>query len=107
MAEVAKPGSANVHCDPLHFLVEYGILGGVLGAAIVAFLLRPWARLRRPLPPLVALGGAGLGLVVLFSLFDLPFRCPGVLWTWVALAIALPAAGEADAAAGTATEESI
>ena len=32
----------------------------------------------------------GLALVALFSLIDLPFRCPAILYTWVAVLAALP-----------------
>ncbi len=83
-------GAANVHCDPLQFLVEFGLLGGGLmtfaWGVLVAGLFR--ADLRRG--ALFTLTCAGLALVVAFSLIDLPFRCPSVLWTWTAVLAALP-----------------
>ena len=50
--------------------------------------------------------GVSLALTVVFSLVDIPFRCPAILYTWVALLAAMPAmslvrpAGASGAAAG-------
>ena len=83
-------GWANVHCDLLQFLVEFGLVGfGLLaGAAGVRVREALGRQCRRD--AIWMMGMAGLGLVVVFSLVDLPFRCPAILFTWVALLAALP-----------------
>lgn len=85
-------GWANVHCDFLQFLVEFGAIGfglllGALGAMAGAMFSR---RCRRD--ALWWMGLAGLVLVLVFSAIDLPFRSPAILCTWVALLAALPRA---------------
>jgi uncharacterized membrane protein YeiH len=40
-----------------------------------------------------AMATAGLLLTVVFSLVDIPFRCPAILYTWVALLSAMPLVG--------------
>jgi hypothetical protein len=37
-------GWANVHCDALQFLVEFGLAGFLLGAVVLACLVVPFAR---------------------------------------------------------------
>lgn len=85
-----NPGRANVHCDPLQFLVEFGLVGAGLmtlaGSALVVPLFAPG--LHRG--AVFTMTCSGLILAVVFSLIDLTFRCPAVLWTWTALAAALP-----------------
>ena len=83
-------GWANVHFDFLQFLAEFGAVGfglllGALGT-MAAALFR--SRCRRD--SLWQMGVAGLALVGVFSVVDLPFRCPAILYAWVALLAALP-----------------
>jgi O-antigen ligase len=83
-------GRANVHNDPLQFLTEFGLAGvglmiGALGALAAPLFRRGPAR-----GAVFTMTGAGLMLVMIFSLIDLPFRCPAILWTWVAVLAALP-----------------
>ena len=85
-----KRGWANVHFDFLQFLVEFGIVGtglllGALGV-MATDLFRPACRR----DSLWVMGLAGLLLVGVFSVIDLPFRCPAVLYAWVAVLAALP-----------------
>ena len=85
-----KRGWANTHCDPLQILAEFGVVGaglilGALGVMARALFQRD---LRRQ--ALGIMGLAGLGLVGLFSLVDLPFRSPAILYAWVAVLVALP-----------------
>ncbi len=85
-----KRGWANVHFDFLQFLVEFGIVGtglllGALGAMAID-LFHPDCRRNS----LWVMGLAGLLLVGIFSVIDLPFRCPAVLYAWVAVLAALP-----------------
>jgi len=108
-------GKANVHCDVLQFLAEFGIIGSGL---MLATLLALFVPLRRPVVtakvdraeatvpdarvhgmrqggarranPVLVMATIGLYLVVVFSLIDLPFRCPAILCTWVVVLAALP-----------------
>lgn len=85
-----SPGWASVHNDPLQFLVEFGLAGCglmtlALGVLVAACLRRDVRR-----GAVYTLACAGLLLVVAFSLIDLPFRCPAILWTWVAVLSVLP-----------------
>lgn len=89
--DLRKGGWANVHFDFLQFLAEFGIVGmsfllGALGT-MVSDLFRPSCRR----DVLWAMGGMGLGLVLASSVIDLPFRCPAILYAWVAVLAALPA----------------
>jgi hypothetical protein len=45
---------------------------------------------RVELEPVFVAGAAGLVVVVVHSLFDLPFRSPGVICAWAAIAAAVP-----------------
>ena len=83
-------GWANVHVDALQYLAEFGVVGMGLLLSALGWMLRDWLR-----PPcwreaLGVMGAAGLALVVGFSLIDLPFRCPAILYTWVAVLAAVP-----------------
>lgn len=100
-------GKANVHNDPIQFLAEFGIVGFacltaagllmIMGAVrymkkadteINEFIFRPTS--------LIIL--AGLFLLLLQSLLDLPFRSPAVLYTWIVVMGCLaPAADDASA----------
>ena len=89
------PGYANVHCDPLQFLCEFGLIGCGLMAAAVMAILRPVATAWGRLSTTAVLGLCGGAMVVVDSLVDIPFRCPAILLTWVAAMAAvslLPAA---------------
>ena len=66
-------------------LVGFGLLAGAAGVMVREALGRQCRR-----DAIWMMGMAGLGLVVVFSLVDLPFRCPAILFTWVALLAALP-----------------
>lgn len=83
-------GRANVHCDPLQFLTEFGLAG--TGALVLALgaLLAPLCRRRIVRGAVFTFAGLGLALTGAFSWIDLPFRCPAILWTWTALLAALP-----------------
>jgi hypothetical protein len=90
--EIEKPGNANVHCDILQFLAEFGVIGCLTGVAGLGVLFRPLARPAMWRSAVGMMGIAGLGGVVIFSLIDLPFRCPAVLWTWTSVVALLPRA---------------
>lgn len=88
-----KRGWANVHCDFLQFLAEFGVIGFGLLLGALGVMMRDLLRLRHCRHcALWAMGTVGLGLVVVFSLIDLPFRCPAILYVWVAVLAALPRA---------------
>ena len=98
-----KRGWANVHVDLLQFLAEFGAVGTgfllvALGVMIRAALA---ARMRQP-DAFWAMGAASLGLTVLFSFIDIPFRCPAILYVWVALLAAMPAMAQGDPSGGSA-----
>ena len=97
-AELQRAGWANVHCDPLQWLVEFGLVGALLLSALAGVLLRPLARLRRGwYEPLPLLGACGLGALLVFSLIDLPLRCPALLYSGLLVLVALPRLGSAPA----------
>ena len=85
-----RGGHANAHNDALQFLVEFGVLGGVLMAGVVLSLLLPIARSGRWMDPLLLFPLAGAGVVVLHSMIDLPFRSPAVLIAWLLVLAAMP-----------------
>ena len=74
-------GKANIHCDPLQFLVEFGWIGVGCMFATVGFLVRS-ARGSGKLNVLPRWILTGLILVVLHSCVDLPFRSPAILLSW-------------------------
>lgn len=83
-------GNANVHCDPLQFLVEFGVIGSGLMSMTLLVLLVDLVRNTRHRHPVWIMSVIGLCLVVVFSLIDLPFRCPAILITWVVILASLP-----------------
>jgi len=85
-----NPGRANVHCDALQFLVEFGLIGFGLLMAVLGAMVLPLFRRGINRGAVFTMTCAGLGLVLVFGLIDLPFRCPALLWTWTALFAALP-----------------
>lgn len=102
---VFPSGSANVHNDPLQFLVEFGVVGAGLLLSTVVVLIVPIVRslqkIRKPeagdarfwpmkIPPLGAVLLAGLAMTLVHSLADLPFRSPAILWTWFVLLACAP-----------------
>ena len=87
-------GWANVHVDLLQFLAEFGAVGLGLLLAALGVMVRGIVVLRCGRhDAFCAMGAAGLLLTVVFSLVDIPFRCPAILYTWVALLATLPAIG--------------
>ena len=103
---VFPEGSANVHNDPLQFLVEFGAVGAGLLVLAVFLLLRPsvriltsLARRRRDgesrsflyrIPPLGLALLVGPAVIFFYSFTDLPFRSPAVLWLWFAMLTCAP-----------------
>ncbi len=76
----------HAHCEPLQFLAEFGILGGVLAILGVGLILKGASRRPRysqKVPAFKDLEGYGLmlsiGGVALHSLVDFPFRHPLIL----------------------------
>lgn len=75
-------GHANVHCDGLQYLAEFGVVGTGLLLVSAALLFVPvfcgpaWRQ------PGTALMIAALLAIVAHSFIDLPFRCPAILCTW-------------------------
>lgn len=82
-------GKANVHCDPLQFLSEFGVVGFLLISSGFWILLGGAFRFGKTGKlSLWVLSGAII--VSLHSLIDLPFRCPAILMEWAFLLAALP-----------------
>jgi len=87
-------GWANAHVDGLQFLAEFGAVGmGLLLAALGAMVRDVLAARSGRRDAFCAMATAGLLLTVVFSLVDIPFRCPAILYTWVALLSAMPLVG--------------
>jgi hypothetical protein len=99
-ATAYMPGQANVHHDPLQFLVEFGLAGAGLLALTLLLLVLPALRAIlkigspepgdvRPrflrIPPLGLALLVGPLLTLVHSLADLPFRSPAILWLWAAM----------------------
>ena len=89
-SDLARMGWANVHCDPLQYLVEFGLAGAGLLAGALAVLVRAALRFSVDRQPMATMALAGLLMVAVFSLIDLPFRCPAILYTWSVILAALP-----------------
>lgn len=87
-------GWANVHFDLLQFLAEFGVVGLGLLLAALTVMVRDVLRVRLGRHEAFwVLGAAGLLSTVVFSFVDIPFRCPAILYTWVALLATLPYMG--------------
>lgn len=76
-------GLANVHNDPVQFLVEFGLIGNGLMALIVLVLARPVFFGGVSQRPALLFAAAGVMIVLLHSLIDLPFRCPAIIYAWL------------------------
>lgn len=76
-------GRLNAHCDPVQFLAEFGLVGGMCMAVVVVVLARDAVLAKRNV--LIFWLAGGLVAVLLHSLIDLPFRCPAILLEWSVL----------------------
>lgn len=86
-----KRGWANVHCDAMQFLAEFGVLGfGLLMAALGILVRAAWPGWQALPCAFRFMSGTGLILVVGFSMIDLPFRSPAILYAWVTVLALLP-----------------
>ena len=83
-------GRANVHCDPIQFLVEFGAAGFGLLTLAVACLLAPVLRSKVWRLPLSGFCLLGLGMTFVHGLVDLPFRSPAITYHWSAILAILP-----------------
>lgn len=88
--ELIGVGDANVHNDFLQFLAEFGVVGTLLLIGTCAGLLGPIMRSGAWRRPIVLLPTTGALIVLAYSLMDLPFRCPAVLYAWATLLAAMP-----------------
>ncbi len=91
-----NPGKANAHNDLLQFLAEFGAFGLLLLLAAVSALvfrfMSAWRSVRStPVSSFYLFTFAGLILVTIHSLMDLPFRNPAILYTFIILLAAIPA----------------
>jgi len=85
-----RSGWASVHNDTLQFLVEFGIVGfGLMLAALASLVIPAFRRIGRN-RALWVMSMLGLALVVVFSLVDLPFRCPAILYMLLFALAAMP-----------------
>lgn len=82
-------GKANVHCDPIQFLSEFGLIGAAVLAVILFQLVRP-AIQHWKYSAMSLWIGVGIVVVSVHSLIDLPFRCPAILVPWAVLLAAHP-----------------
>jgi O-antigen ligase len=83
-------GTANVHNDPLQFLSEFGLVGAGLLAVVLGSLVVTLVRSKAWRRSIAVLPLAGLAAVLAYSLVDLPFRSPAVLYAWLLTLAALP-----------------
>jgi O-antigen ligase len=82
LEQLDKDHAGQVHNDLIQFLSELGLVGfvplAVFFAALITPLVRRWPKQRE----IVLFPAAGAALILIHSLFDLPFRCPAVLAAW-------------------------
>jgi len=88
--DLMRSGWANVHNDTLQFLVEFGIVGfGLIVAALASLAIPAFHHIGRNRAQWT-MSMLGLALVVVFSMVDLPFRCPAILTMWLFVLAAMP-----------------
>ena len=79
-------GRGNVHNDIIQFLAEFGAIGLGLLILAVSVMLRESLRSRwRHSPGLMLFILVGIGSVFLYSMVDIPFRCPAIMFSWFAM----------------------
>jgi hypothetical protein len=84
-------GKANVHCDPIQFLAEHGLIGFGLMSLGLGYLVWPWRRfLSWRFRGMAILTAFGCLLLLAHSLIDLPFRNPTILWHWLLFLAVVP-----------------
>ncbi len=83
-------GRANTHCDLLQFLAEFGMMGGCLLLFCTIVLFFGFIKVFRWRNPMTVMPLAGVSLVFIHSLIDLPFRCPAIMYTLVVIITAVP-----------------
>jgi hypothetical protein len=86
---VRPEGYANVHNDPIQFLSEFGIIGSTFLLASLGIIMAPLFGQKVIRGSLFSMTIIGLSLVFIFSIIDLPYRSPAILWTWTAFLAAL------------------
>ena len=89
-AILAGMGALYVHCDPLQFLCEFGFVGGLCLVAIIVLLFYACLRNINKQSVISIWILVGLGIIVIHSFADLPFRNPAILYEWAVLLTALP-----------------
>ena len=82
-------GKANVHCDPIQLISEFGLVGVLCMGIVLVALVRP-VFFTGHLGEMQRWILAGVLIVWLHSLIDWPFRCPAILLGWCGLLAALP-----------------
>lgn len=83
-------GWANVHVDFLQFLAEFGVVGFGLLAGSGAWMLAEWFHPRCRRHALWVMSLAGGVLLGGFSLVDIPFRSPAILYMGAVILAAVP-----------------
>jgi O-antigen ligase len=88
--DLIERGRANVHNDPAQFLAEFGLFGASMLLAAILALAWPMVRGHVWKHPIATMPLIGLVAILLYSLIDLPFRSPAILYTWSVIAAAIP-----------------
>ena len=85
-------GSANVHNDPVQFLTEFGIVGFMLMAGVMlSLIVHIWRRgISNIYKPRILYPLLGVGITVIHSVFDLPFRCPTIMYHSLVILAVIP-----------------
>lgn len=86
-AYISEEGDANVHNDTLQFLGEFGVLGVSFLSIVLAVLCTPIFKSYRRVVfyPGTFFACLGAFIIYLYSYMELPFRSPGILFTWTAI----------------------